>query len=138
MSLTAELQIVLSHYSGSIDASTANYLLDYAKSPEDLRAIIDKIDTNTHGSLTITYSGGLDGLDAGSVAPWSNEVAGEFAKRPDLKVLDNTEAFKFLDVLKSNGGVSNNKKLYDKLGEVFGDSPNDRGSKSNQFLFGNN
>ncbi len=53
MALTYELQIALSKYPGTIDASTANYLLDYAKSPEDLRSIIDKIDTSTHGNITI-------------------------------------------------------------------------------------
>lgn len=83
--------------------------------------------------MTVLYSGSLNGTNIHTTA-----AINELKSNPDLRVLDNTEAFNFLDCLpdrKSNGHIRN-IELNQKLLDMFGDDPNDYGLRANQFLFG--
>jgi Ca2+-binding RTX toxin-like protein len=132
-----------------LTVTQANALLDTAQTAEDLRNIIRQLDTDTHGSITLAYSGGLDrqkGIDLGTypdlngyTAPWTNNVASELAKtQSNLRVLDNTQAFKFMDILGDPEKPNFNVPFFNALQRIFGDNPRDweNNSQANQFLFG--
>lgn len=115
----------------SLTAAAANDLLDGIDTAEGLRALIAQLDVSTHGSTTVLYSGWLnDTVETG-------DVISEMKKDPSLRILDNTEAFKFLDVIDPDSDT-HNAKLYQTLVRIFGDNPEDwqNNSASNQFLFG--
>jgi hypothetical protein len=105
--------------------------LDSVHTKEQLTDLIRRLDTNTHGSVTVLYSGMLDS-DMHSM-----DVISGLKNNPDYRILDNTDAFKFLAVTRDVvTGKIENLKLHDKMVQIFGDMPNDRGSDANNFLFG--
>ncbi|MFV1873328.1 MAG: Ig-like domain-containing protein [Oleiphilus sp.] len=92
-----------------------------------LNDIISQLDVSTPGkSVTVLYSGGSpDGTPAGQLA--KNLAVSD----PNVGIIDQTPAGKFLDLFDNPNLV-----LQNKLEEIFGDKPKDRGSEANIFLFG--
>ncbi len=107
----------------SLKVAQANALLDSAKSEADLRNIIAQLDTSTPGTTTVLYSGSLNGK-SGNDAVHTMAAIAELKKDPNLRILDNTEAFKFMDVMDERS-LTYNAKLYDALERVFGSDPRD-------------
>lgn len=93
-----------------------------------LRQIIENLDVSTHGNTTVLYSGPIEPGARGT-----GELVKEFKNNANIRLLDNTEAYKFLN-LETDG----NKNLKNALQSIFGDDPISPGSKANQFLYGNN
>ena len=104
---------------------------------EYLKTVINNLDTETlkNGSkigTTVLYSG--------AIIP-NGASTGEIISKPGLKnnsnlrVLDNTPAFDFLDF---DGGEMQprNESLKKALISIFGDTDFDRGTPANDFLFG--
>jgi hypothetical protein len=56
-----------------------------------LRNLISSLDVSASGSLTVLYSGPIGDIS-------SAEIAATMASDPNLRVIDKTEAAKFLDV----------------------------------------
>jgi len=52
----------------------------------------------------------------------------------NIRVINNTEAARFLNVRADS--ATRNTPLYEALRRIFGDDPNDKGSQSNRFLYG--
>ena len=117
----------------NFSAEQANALLVEERNEADLRVLINQLNTSTHGNVTVLYSGSLNGTNIHTTT-----AINELKNNSDLRVLDNTEAFKFLDCLpdRNNNGHINNVELNQKLLDIFGDDPNEYGSRANQFLFG--
>ena len=114
----------------------ANKRLEKAKTAEDLRNIIERLEVSSPGSVTLLYSGSY-----GYPSSISSEkiAAGELARsiasvNSEVRLLDNSEAARFLDISDKYGQA--NYSLLDALKQVFGDDPNKYGTKANQFLYG--
>ena len=140
MTISIELQNELKNHSKSLSFIKANELLDLVHTKEDLQALIDNLNTSTHGSTTVLYSGSFNGKSDNDAVHTTDAIT-QLKKDPNLRILDNTEAFKFLDVMPDKSGNTNNLKLYEKLEELFGDYPDYNPalvtqSQANQFLFG--
>ena len=104
------------------------------KDKEDLlRGIIERLDVSTHGSTTVLYSGSIE-IELGRHGRGTGHLVNELKNNANIRLLDNTEACKFLDLSADSG----NNTLGDALRAIFGDNPRDEGSKANQFLYGNN
>lgn len=73
----------------SFTAGQASALLENSHTEEELRLLIGQLDTNTHGSVTVLYSGSLNGSDQHSM-----DAIAQLKANPELRILDNTEAFK--------------------------------------------
>ena len=111
-----------------ISSAEANALLTEAKSEEDLREIVGRLDVSADGKLTILYSG------KAAEEVWSTDVINGLLKSgEDIRVLDKTEAFRFLDIYSPDRA---NHHLFDTLERIYGTSPRDPGTSANQFLFG--
>jgi hypothetical protein len=67
----------------------------------------------------------------------SADVISDLKTNTSLRILDNTEAFKFLDVMDEKSPTYN-AKLYDTLVRIFESDPRDKqgNTSANQFLFG--
>lgn len=115
----------------SLTVAQANLLLDGAQTANDLRAIIAQLDISASGSYTVLYSGGVNG------DLWTTDVSTALKSHPDARVLDKTEAFKFLDVLDERS-TTYNPKFYDALVRVFGpeNGPKVKNGAASRFLFG--
>ena len=103
----------------------ANALLANIQTEAELRALVSQLDITSTGKVTVLYSGMVaDTIYSGSLIQ-SMVTNGE-----DIRVLDMTEASKFLD-------WKNNDAFADALERVFdGARPGDVGSTANQFLQG--
>ena len=111
-----------------ISSAEANALLTEAKSEDDLREIVGRLDVSADGKLTILYSG------KAAEEVWSTDVINGLLKSgEDIRVLDKTEAFRFLDIYSPDRA---NHHLFDTLERIYGTSPRDPGTSANQFLFG--
>lgn len=111
-----------------ISLAEANALLREAKSEEDLRQIVGRLDVSADGKLTIFYSG------KAAEEVWSTDVINGLLKSgEDIRVLDKTQAFRFLDIYSSDRA---NQHLFDALERIYGTNPRDPGTSANQFLFG--
>ncbi len=71
-----------------------------------LRQIIENLDVSTHGNTTVLYSGPIEPGARGT-----GELVKEFKNNANIRLLDNTEAYKFLN-LETDG----NKTLRNALG----------------------
>ncbi|MGJ0492640.1 IncP plasmid survival protein KfrC family protein [Methylobacter sp.] len=111
----------------SYTMAQANALLDSIQTEAELRALVSQLDVNAQGKITILYSGSVGNVYSGDV------IKTMLANGEDIRVLDKTEASKFLDIFNEQNP---NQKLIDTLERVFGDRPFTVGSLSNQFLFG--
>ena len=104
------------------------------KDKEDLlRGIIERLDVSTHGSTTVLYSGPIE-IELGENGRGTGHLVNELKNNADIRLLDNTEAFKFLNLNKDQ----DNAALRHALESIFGDDPISPGSRANQFLYGNN
>jgi hypothetical protein len=81
-----------------------------------LRELASLVATDAPGSVTVLYSGG----DATRIA----EVLAK--TNPDLRLLDNTQAYKFL----------NSPQFLKAIEDCFGSNPTERGTLANNFLSG--
>jgi hypothetical protein len=98
-----------------------NMTLDEAK--EKLMAIVAKVDANAEGSITVFYTGKINGMETGEI------VKILYNQGADIRIIHNTEASKFVD------GTA----FRDAVSEVFGlddNSPDwsDWNSPVNQWL----
>ena len=118
-----------------LTAEQANERLPKINTPEELRELINQLDTRTHGKVTILYSASVNGSTLHTM-----DAIAHLKQNPDLRVLDNTEAFKFLDCLpdSKNNNHINNPALRDKIIELYGEKPENwrDNTRANQFLFG--
>ena len=111
-----------------ISLAEANALLEHAQSADDLRDIVRRLAVRADGALTILYSGQT------AEGVWSSDVVNGLMKAgEDIRVLDNTEAFRFLDIFSPDKA---NRPLADALERLYGTNPRDPGTSANQFLFG--
>jgi len=106
----------------SLTDSQAVKLLNLVTTEAQLRALIDDLDISATGDVTVLYSDKInDSLHSSSV------INGMLERGMSVRVLDNTEAFEFLN---------ENDNLNDALRRIFNSDPDERGSTANQFLFG--
>lgn len=104
----------------------ANTLLANINTEAGLRALISQLDITSTGQVTVLYSGMM-----GDNVSNSSIIQGMLSNGDDIRVLDKTEAYKFLD-------ISQNEALADALRIIFdGSDPDIVGSTANQFLYGN-
>jgi hypothetical protein len=106
----------------------ANVLLDNVHTEAELRNLLDQLDINSEGKTTVLYSGNVaEGIGSGDI------IKGMLANGDNVRVIDTTEAAKFLDIFSD---LNKNQKLIDKLENIFGTDPTIKGTAGNQFLFG--
>jgi len=108
----------------------ANTALANVHTEAELRTLISNLDVTATGNVTLLYSGYVgEGIHSGAV------VQGMLLNGESIRVIDSTEAAKFLDFGK-------NEVFNDALVRIFGDLPSDTGqngipqSDANKFLFG--
>jgi hypothetical protein len=106
--------------------------LQKVRTPEQLRDLINKIDVQGSGKITLLWSG-----PAGLFGPKNTElitsqgIAGALNEiNPDYRIMANTEVCKFLDL--SPESKNYNSRLAKKLDSVFSGDP----AKITQFLYG--
>ncbi|AIC09444.1 calcium-binding protein [Xylella fastidiosa] len=113
----------------TLTAEQANALLGRITTQEQLRDLINQLDIHSSGSITILYSGyTANGLNNSQI------LQGMLHNGDDIRVIDTTEAAKFLNVDPKD--PNSNTALYQKLQQIIGGDPDDWGSRANQFLFG--
>ncbi|OCA58221.1 hemolysin [Xylella fastidiosa subsp. pauca 11399] len=113
----------------TLTAEQANALLGSITTQEQLRDLINQLDIHSSGSITVLYSG-----DTANGVSNSQILQGMLHNGDDIRVIDTTEAAKFLNVDPKD--PNSNTALYQKLQQIIGDRPDRWGSPSNQFLFG--
>lgn len=111
----------------SITAENANAQLASITTPEQLRQLIAQLDISANGDYTVLYSGGLAG--GGSARDVAMEIA---TSDLNARIIDNTEAARFLNLADEGG----NELLRQKLEDLFGSNPTSPGTTANRFLFG--
>ncbi|PXY95184.1 hypothetical protein DKK76_06975, partial [Frischella perrara] len=108
-----------------ITAAEAEKKLSGIKDAEGLRNLINQLDVSTHGSKTVLYSGMVNGER-------STKIINALQKDPNYRVIDNTEAAKFLSTADKYGSPLNRK-----LNSLFGTTHSKKlSSQSIEFLFG--
>lgn len=102
----------------------ANTLLAGISTEAELRNLISQLDINATGQVTILYSGRVSGGVSSR-----DIIKGMLSNGDDIRVLDQTEAARFLD-------MERNTVFTDALKRIFHDNPSTPGSTANQFLNG--
>jgi hypothetical protein len=100
----------------------ANLRATNSSNEATLRNLVNSLDINASGSVTVLYSGTVNGNQ-------STEIAKALALDSKVRILDKTAAASFLN-------IDTNRAFSQALEDVFGDRPSDRGSRANAFLFG--
>lgn len=115
----------------SLTYEKAKVRLEKVKTEKQLLQIIEKLDIHASGSVTVLYSGiaAVEYYDSGKKISAGSIAQSILDNGDDVRIIDNTEAAKFLD-------VNRNTALLDALERIFGDNPFTHGSKSNRFLYG--
>lgn len=92
----------------------------------ELRQLLSELDINSSGQTTVLYSGKINGES-------SADIAHALKDDPTVRILDKTEAHKFIA-----SGMERNSPLYLKLKAIFDSDPSDyaNNTTANQFLFG--
>ncbi|ALR09337.2 hemolysin [Xylella fastidiosa] len=113
----------------SLTVEQANALLGSITTREQLRDLINQLDIHSSGSITVLYSGyTANGFSNSQI------LQGMLYNGDAIRVIDTTEAARFLNVDPTTPNW--NKPLYQKLEQIIGGNPNEWGTPSNQFLFG--
>jgi len=115
----------------ALTAQQANQALANVTTVDQLRSIINQLAIEASGKTTVLYSGTTaNGVDNSSL------IQGMLRNGDDIRVIDNTEAAKFLQLDKDL--PNHNEVLADKLAKLglSGDPIRDRNSPANKFLFG--
>ncbi len=100
----------------SLTAEQANALLGSITTREQLRDLINQLDIHSSGSITVLYSGyTANGLDNSQI------IQGMLHNGDDIRVIDTTEAARFLNVDPTTPNW--NKPLYQKLEQIIGGKP---------------
>ena len=107
-----------------LTAAEAEKKLSGIKDAEGLRNLINQLDVSTHGSKTILYSGQVNDIH-------SSKIINALQKDPNYRVIDNTEAAKFLGTADQNGSPLNRK-----LKAIFGADGGKLSNQAIEFLFG--
>ncbi|NUE96934.1 hypothetical protein GYW75_11170 [Gilliamella sp. ESL0232] len=98
------------------------------KDADGLRDLIQQLDINTHGKTTILYSGMLDS------GMHTSQIIDQLKNNSSLRLIDNTEASKFLA-----DATVDDSPLNRKLKQIFGVKGRDElPSQAYEFLFGSN
>ncbi|NUF50341.1 calcium-binding protein, partial [Gilliamella sp. ESL0250] len=106
----------------------AEKLLFKVKDANGLRDLIQQLDINTHGKTTILYSGMLDS------GVHTSQIIDQLKNNSSLRLIDNTEASKFL-----SDAFLINSPLNRKLKQIFGKGEDSQlSNKAIEFLFGSN
>ena len=112
----------------ALTAQQANQALAKVTTVDQLRSIINQLSIEASGKTTVLYSGvTANGVDNSSL------IQGMLRNGDDIRVIDNTEAAKFLQLNDKLPGY--NQALADKLTSLFGDDGSKRGEPANKFLF---
>ncbi len=115
----------------TLTAQQANLALANVTTADQLRSVINQLSIYASGSTTVLYSG----TTANGVSN-SQIIQGMLRNGENIRVIDNTEAAKFLD-LRDPNSLTYNRALADKLRDIgLGDQPMAPGSLANRFLFG--
>lgn len=109
-----------------LNAADANAQLASITTLEQLRDLVNQPDI-TAGSTTLLYSGGMPGGGDSNSAAKALALA-----QPGLRVIDDTQAAKFLDVFSATA----NTALINRCVELGFGNPKTPGTPANQFLFG--
>ena len=120
----------------TLTAEEATALLDEITTREELLALINNLDIQASGEVTILYSG-KTGITTSSSAHdiWSSDVVRGMASLDEnIRVINETEAAQFLNI--NSESESKNEALIDALERIFGDTPDVNTSQSYQFLYG--
>lgn len=112
-----------------ISAQEANIELSKITTEAELRSLISSLDVSAAGKVTLLYGG-----DVGGNISSNSVISGMLANGDDIRVIDTTEAAKFLNI--DVASSSQNTELANTLKRIFGDDPSVRGTSANQFLFG--
>lgn len=114
----------------------ANALLGNISTVEELRDLIFRLDLSTPGSITLLYSGAVIDESLGGPTQVNSRdiVRSMLARGDDIRLVDNTEAAKFLSVNQHNEGF--NLELIEALEKIFDDSIEDKSSQSYRFIYG--
>ena len=112
-----------------LDPKGSFYSVDKQKKITALRELINSLDVKSEGNITLLYSGMMN-KDIHSTYIIDAVITGE-----NNRVLDKTEAFKFLD-FDGQKGEPKNKYLKEVLESIFGDDVDFREGEVNEFIFG--
>jgi hypothetical protein len=113
----------------ALTAQQANQELAKVTTVDQLRNLINQLSIEAEGKITILYSGSTaNGVSNADI------IQGMLRNGDDIRVIDKTEAAKFLQVNDKLPGY--NDDLAEKLTILFGDDGSVRGKPGNKFLFG--
>jgi len=115
----------------ALTAQQANQELAKVTTVDQLRNLINQLSIEAEGKITILYGGSTaNGVSNADI------IQGMLRNGDDIRVIDKTEAAKFLQVDDKLPGY--NRELAEKLRSILGGDPSDRTSPSasNKFLFG--
>jgi hypothetical protein len=115
----------------ALTVQQANQALANVTTTDQLRSLINQLSIEASGKTTILYSGVSTTNDMVSN---SQIIQGMLRNGEDIRIIDKTEAAKFLQLNDKLPGY--NKTLSDKLELIYGDNGSIRGSPANKFLFG--
>ena len=107
-----------------ITQAEAEKKLSSIKDTEGLRNLLNQLDVSTHGSTTVLYSGMVNGVH-------STKIINALQKDPNYRVIDNTEAAKFLSTADQKSSP-----LGKKLREIFPSKNRELSREAIEFLFG--
>ena len=113
----------------TLTAQQAIEMLPGITTKEELRILINQLDITATGTTTILYSG-----ETASGVQTNDIIQAMLRNGEDIRVIGTTEAAKFLFV--GPNDPTYNEAFVRKLEQLLGDNPEKPGSKSYQFMYG--
>ncbi|UPQ73584.1 hypothetical protein [Kluyvera ascorbata] len=107
----------------------ANNLLSSITTEAELRKLLYQLDVSCTGNTTVLYRGALGEVetsDGNMNTIRSSDIVNGLKDNPDIRLIDKTAASAFME----------SSAFKNTLFSIFGDIPDEFGSKSNQFLYG--
>ena len=123
---------------GNITAEEAHEKLNTITSKEEFKALINELNVEVKGknptAQTLLYSGEIIKEDTHVN---TSDIASKVSDNPNMRLIDNTEADRFLASIyvdkESHPDFKMGKDLAGKLSKVFGGNPLERGTPSNTY-----
>ena len=112
-----------------LDPKGPFYSVDKQEKIAALRELINSLDVKSEGNVTLLYSGMMN------KNIHSTRIIDVVKMGENNRILDKTEAFKFLD-FDADEGRPKNKYLKEVLESIFGDNVDFRKGEVNEFIFG--
>jgi Ca2+-binding RTX toxin-like protein/subtilisin-like proprotein convertase family protein len=108
-----------------LTADQAKQLLQFATTKQQLLDIVNQVDINATGKVTVLYSGASGLLDAaGNKISAGSAVKGLADSGADIRVISNTQAFEFL----------NSRDFTNAVERIVGSDANIPGTDANKFI----